>query len=74
MSEKKPQTQSQDSTPAQTPPQGEALPPVAPQQQPPLEAKPLAPEEPKKLDETVPGGRYKTADGRFVDANNKPLD
>jgi hypothetical protein len=71
MSEKKPQ--SQDSTPDQTPQEG-VLQPATPQEQPPLEAKPGQPGEPKKLDETVPGGRYKTPDGRTVNANGEPID
>jgi hypothetical protein len=30
-------------------------------------------EEPKNPNTTVPGGRYQTADGRFVNANGEPL-
>jgi hypothetical protein len=31
-------------------------------------------EQPKRLDETIPGGRYQTADGRFVNANGEEID
>ena len=29
--------------------------------------------QPTRLDTTVPGGRYKTADGRVVDCNGEPV-
>jgi hypothetical protein len=34
---------------------------------------PVVQPEPRKLDETVPGGKYTTADGRVVNANNEPI-
>jgi hypothetical protein len=46
--------------------------PLAPENNP-LVPKEDAKEEPKKLDETVPGGRYKTPDGRTVNANGEEL-
>lgn len=84
MSEKKP-AKDQESTPetvqpvpaTQQPNEGTA---PATQQNPvssgPLapENNPLVPEKPKKLDETIPGGKYKTPDGRTVNANNEPID
>jgi hypothetical protein len=50
-------------------PRDGGLGPLAPENNP-LPSK----EEPKKLDETIPGGRYKTPDGRTVNANNEPID
>lgn len=71
MPEKK--QQDQNSTSDQTPQQEGALPPIAPQEQAPLEAKPATPEKPKRIDETVEGGHY-VVNGRHVNANNEPLD
>ncbi|HEY0323271.1 MAG TPA: hypothetical protein VGC66_20105 [Pyrinomonadaceae bacterium] len=31
-------------------------------------------EQPRRLDETIPGGRYQTADGRFVNANGEEIE
>lgn len=58
----------------------EGIAPATPQN--PVSSGPLSPEnnpllpkeEPKKLDETIPGGKYKTPDGRTVNANNEPID
>ena len=33
----------------------------------------MATDDAKRLDETVPGGRYRTADGRMVNANGEPI-
>ena len=64
MPERKPQ--GQDSTPDQTP-QDDNQPQEQPKEQAPAE-------EAKKLDETIPGGKYKTPDGRLVNANGEPID
>jgi hypothetical protein len=62
MPEKKPDQTSQDG--AQQKDQAQTPTPV--------EATSQEPE--KKLDETIPGGKYKTPDGRLVNANGEVID
>jgi hypothetical protein len=56
------------------PTKAELAPPVqsAPPK-PPAEEVHTAPEQPKRLDETIPGGRYVNDQGVLVDANNNPI-
>lgn len=65
----------QEPTPAEAPAQDPNAQPVPPQTPPSVDGtQPVQPvPEYRKLDETVPGGKYTTADGRTVNANNEPI-